>query len=93
MAFSPKLNIYKVSISSRDNSCLLFRDLFKRKFNTGDNVNDTDLFKKLFEEFIQKIGNDSFRNDPKLKKVIGIKDVVDMIGKGSIHYDFNNTRI
>lgn len=72
MAHNPKLNVYTLRLKPQNDSVQTFRDLFRGKYHESSSTPDTELFKKYYEDFVNEIGNDSFRKDQKHKKVLGL---------------------
>lgn len=72
MAHNPKLNVYLLRLKPQNDSVQTFRDLFRCKYNESLSTTDDELFRKYFEDFVNGIGNDSFRKDTKHKKVLGL---------------------
>lgn len=72
MAHNPKLNIYTLQLSPKNDEMATFRDLFRCKYNADIHTSDDELFKLYFENFVNGLGDDDFRKDTKNKKVLGI---------------------
>ncbi|KAA6302656.1 MAG: hypothetical protein EZS26_001163 [Candidatus Ordinivivax streblomastigis] len=72
MAHNPKLNVYILTLNSKKDEFETFRDLFKLKYNSGVTDEDSKVFGKYFQDFLNNIGKDDFRKDDKAKKVLGV---------------------
>ena len=72
MAHHPKLSVYIVTLKPRKKEeQKSFRDFLREKY-TGDSMTSNgELLQRLFEDFINKVGQDKFNKDDKSKKVIG----------------------
>ena len=87
MALNPKLNIYVLTLNPRDkNSSPTFRDLLSAKYSLDRKLDDNELQLKLYQDFLDKVGKDNFRNDTESKKVIGVSKYDGQEGKSSIYY-------
>mgnify|MGYP003086173535 CR=1 FL=1 len=72
MAHNPKLSVYIVTLKpKKKNEQKTFRDFLREKYAGDSMTSDGELLQKLFEDFINKVGQDKFNKDDKSKKVIG----------------------
>lgn len=75
MAHNPKLSVYIVTLKpKKKNEQKTFRDFLREKYAGDSMTSDGELLQKLFEDFINKVGQDRFNKDDKSKKVIGVDD-------------------
>ncbi|WP_299351971.1 hypothetical protein [uncultured Porphyromonas sp.] len=51
-----------------------FRDFLREKYAGDSTTSDVELLQRLFEDFINRVGQDEFNKDDKSKKVIGVDD-------------------
>lgn len=75
MAHNPKLSAYIVTLKpKKKEEQKTFRDFLREKYAGDSMTSDGELLQKLFEDFINKVGQDRFNKDDKSKKVIGVDD-------------------
>lgn len=75
MAHNPKLSVYIVTLKPRKKEeQKTFRDFLREKYAGDSMTSDGELLQRLFEDFINKVGQDKFNKDDKSKKVIGVDD-------------------
>jgi hypothetical protein len=72
MSHNPKLNVYILTLNSKNDSVETFRDLFKAKYNLTSKDDDRKVFGSYFQDFLNGLGKDEFRKDTKSKKVLGV---------------------
>lgn len=75
MAHNPKLSVYIVTLKpKKTEEQKTFRDFLREKYAGDSMASDGELLQRLFEDFINKVGQDKFNKDDKSKKVIGVDD-------------------
>ena len=69
MAHNPKLSVYIVTLKPRKkDEQKTFRDFLREKYAGDSMTSDGELLQRLFEDFINKVGQDKFNKDDKSKK-------------------------
>ena len=84
MSHNPKLNVYILTLNSKNESITTFRNLFQFKYADKE-ITDDELFNLYYDDFINKIGKDEFKKYESSKKVLGIFD--DVPGNYSVSFD------
>lgn len=75
MAYNPKLSVYIITLRpKKDGKKKTFRDFLCEKYSTVSAASDAELLERLFQSFVNQIGEEEFYKDDKTKKVIGIDD-------------------
>lgn len=75
MAHNPKLSVYIMTLKpKKSEEQKTFRDFLHEKYAGDSTTSDVELLQRLFEDFINRVGQDEFNKDDKSKKVIGVDD-------------------
>ena len=81
MAHNPKLNVYILTLNSKEKDSKTFKDLFKFQYPCNQKT-DNEIFKLYYYNFLNKIGKDDFVKNEEIKKVFGVS------GNDDITFDF-----
>ena len=75
MAYHPKLNVYIITLKPKnEGEKSTVRDFLQEKYFLPEHTPDKELLRKLFEDFVNLVGQNEYYIDDKNKKVIGIDD-------------------
>lgn len=76
MSHNPILNAYLIELNPINKKEPTFRHFCKAKFfKEDDKPKDEEMYKVLFENFLKELAGNSFYNDKKSKKVLGVQQI------------------